>query len=243
MTCNTTQHRTLCDTSPILRNAICHVCSQLARHKFYSWRRYPVGTCSMYKSVNRIGVGRDDVIKEWVDRDHRDRDPQRTDLHSRRFENEAQKRRRFPSSPVQSVSVRSRTRYESVRRPTYGTINAKRGATEQKTGESSTTKVVRSVTIGIKQSDAETHHLATSTSAPGAETLLMVLKIAVLRRRRKPLTLLVANQWKASCTHFIRAQSTHKYWSTYDMAHTGIPKIQRHLINNPPERPRTLLMT
>ena len=164
-----------------------------------------------------------------VDSDPRDQGPRKTNPQTDDgFGGAAQTARRASSPRVPSVSAERNTGYRSAKPQLSGTVRTKHAAPELTTEELSTARDAFSAATGTKPSDAKTNPPVTSTSVPGAEKHRTELSNAVLQRRLKLLTPLIANQWE----HDLYITKLHtKYPQIPEYirhgAHAGIPQIHQ----------------
>ena len=120
--------------------------------------------------------------------------------------------------------------------------NERRSVPDLKMESSSTKPAELSATTGIKPSGAKTSPHDTSTNAPVVANHRTVLKTAVLQRKRKPLTPLVADSWETAIHSF---QLHERYFQIPEFirngALAGIPQIQRTFA--PPNNQSTELLS
>lgn len=120
--------------------------------------------------------------------------------------------------------------------------NERRSVPDLKMESSLTKPAELSATTGIKPSGAKTSPHDTSTNAPVVANHRTVLKTAVLQRKRKPLTPLVADGWETAIHSF---QLHERYFQIPKFirngALAGIPRIQRTFA--PPNNQSTELLS
>jgi len=116
--------------------------------------------------------------------------------------------------------------------------NGRQDATDQQMERLSMRETGLFAATGIKPSAVPTTPADTYTSVQGAENRRMELRIAVSRRRSKPQTPLVADQWE---NHLRHTQLLPKYPNIPEFirrgAHAGIPQISRSF--TPPNKSST----
>ena len=183
------------------------------------------------------GRHRDETESQADDGPH-DQDPQGANHHPVSFDVKTRRRSPDHSQHAKSAWDDTSTVYESARRSPCGTVRTKPDAREMPMERSLTTKAESFAPIGTKQEDAATALCVTSTSAQDVATSLMEPRSAILQRRQKPLTPLIADEWEAQ----LQSSQLLQRYPQIPMficrgAHAGIPHILHSF--TPPNNPST----